>query len=564
MRALYLRREAKKPLWVIHMKGRRLGISTFWLAMLTAQQMQKANCSGKIVAQLKKTATELFSMPSEFSKQLPMTFPSPTKEELYFPHSGGMSTLSWATAKTAVGGRGQTVNGLLLSEAAFFPNEESWISLLNMVSSKDPDNIVVVETTPNGMEGPGSTYYNYWNDAMEGKNDFLAEFLPWYEDPATFLPDELAPDAPRDDYEKWLMNEWKCTKGQIAWHRQILATKCANSLQKWRQEYPADPFEGFISTGDPAFDFNELAIAKRTCCDPIAKMKLSPVERKVDWAPKPVPVVNFSESREGPLWIWEFPKKDTHYYIGVDAAKGIEEGDFAAAVCFNAETGEQAWRYSAKAGPEVLAAIVNHLGRWYNNAVVNVEETGGWGWIVIRDLRDGWHYPTQYMWMGQNDRPDRKPRQALGWVMTQNSRNRLFENFRASVRTPHATVPTIQTKGNTVERMEITIRDTELVGQMSRAKMQAGWRWTITKGHDDIFIAAGLAWVALKDHHFPHNGVHRIGSTLKEAEGRKMVDWLESPETTTLGILGWSSTQHLDKLTNYNKMKNKRNTLDGI
>lgn len=551
-------------MWFIHMKGRRLGISTFWLAMMMAQQLQKVNCAGKIVAQLKKTATELHAMPMEFAKQLPLTLPVPTKEEIYFPHSGGMSTLSWATAKTAIGGRGQTVNGLMLSEAAFFPNEESWVALLNMVSSKDPDNIVVVETTPNGMEGPGATYYNYWNDALEGKNDFYAEFLPWYEDPGTFLPNELAPDAPKDDYEKWLMKEFKVTKGQIAWHRQILATKCANSIQKWRQEYPANSFEGFVSTGDPAFDFNEIEIARRTCCDPLAKMKLAPVERRVDWSPKLEKVANFEQSVEGPLWIWEFPKPDTHYYAGLDAAKGIEDGDFAAMVGWNAETGEQAFRYSAKCGPEILAAIANHLGRWYNNCMLNIEETGGWGWIVIRDLRDAWHYPTQYMWMGMNDRPDRKPRQALGWVMTQASRNRLFENFRASVRTPHASIPTVECKGRTYDRMELTVRDIELVQQMSKAKMQAGWRWTITKGHDDIFIGAGLGWVACKDHHFPHDGVHRVGSTLKDQEQRGKLTWLESGETTVSGLLGWSSTQHLSKLANYNKKKNTRNMLEGI
>lgn len=560
MRGLYERQEQKKPLWVMHKKGRRLGISTFWMAMMLAQQFQKKNCSGQIVAQLKKTALELHNNAKVLGKQLPMHLPDGNKEEIFFPHSGGQSVLSWATAQTAVGGRGQTVNGLLMSEAAFYPTEDVWVALLNMVSSRDPDNIVVVETTPNGMAGPGETYYNYWTDALEGKNDFFPVFLPWFEDPSTFLPNVLAEDAPADDYEKWLMTEFKCTKGQIAWHRQILATKCAGSLQKWRAEYPSNPFEGFISTGDPAFDFNEIEIARRTCCDPIAKLRWAPLNRKV----------NFEESKDGVLWVWEYPKKGDHYYIGVDAAKGIETGDFAAMVCFNAETGEQAWRLTVQFGPEVMAAIADHMGRWYNNAMINIEETGGWGWIVIRDLRDRWKYPTQYLWMGMNDRPDRKPRSALGWVMTQNSRRRLFENLRASVRTQNETNPKTYTKvtkngyeGREVDRMEITIRDIELVQQMSRATMQAGYNWKILKGHDDNFIAAGLAWVACKDHHYPHSGERKVSSTLQEQQ-KGSVTWLESPESNACGLLGWTGTQHLDKLTLYNKNKLRKNTLEGI
>lgn len=532
--------------------------------MLDAQQLQKVGCSGMIVAQKKTTALELHRMSANFALQLPLSLPEPTKEEILFPHSKSVSRLAWATAKTAAAGRGQTVNGLLLSESSRYPDEQSWISLLNMVSRTDRDNIVVVETTPNGMSGPGETYFNYWNDAVEGKNDFFPIFLPWWDDPSTFLPESLAPDAPKDDYEKWLMKDFKITKGQIAWHRDTLNTLCAGNIYKWREEYPASPSEAFIGSGDPAFDFSEIETARRTCCDPIAKMRLAPVVRKVDWAKEPKKVANFEEVNEGPLWIWEFPKPDTHYYAGLDAAKGIEVGDFAAIVGWNAETGEQAFRFSAKYGPEVMAAIANHLGRWYNNCVLNIEETGGWGWIVIRDLRDAWHYPAQYMWMGQNDRPDRKPRQALGWVMTQASRARLFDNFRASLRTPHPTISTVECKGNTYDRMEFTIRDIELVQQMNKATMQQGWRWKIEKGHDDIFIAAGLGWVACKDHHFPHNGERRVGSTMKEQESKSMPNWLESAETTAFGILGWSSTQHLSKLNHYQKMKNKRSLLEGI
>jgi hypothetical protein len=43
MKHLYQRREKGYPLWLIFLKARRLGISTFVRAMLIAQQLQKKN-----------------------------------------------------------------------------------------------------------------------------------------------------------------------------------------------------------------------------------------------------------------------------------------------------------------------------------------------------------------------------------------------------------------------------------------------------------------------------------------------------------------------------------------
>src|SRR4029077_16528843 len=101
-----------------------------------AQQLQKKNCRGMIVAQLGETAKELFAQVTDFSLCLPFKLPPHTQREIYFPHSGGVSTLRRATAKTVISGRGLTLNGLHMTEAAFYPGADSFIALLNTVSSK--------------------------------------------------------------------------------------------------------------------------------------------------------------------------------------------------------------------------------------------------------------------------------------------------------------------------------------------------------------------------------------------------------------------------------------------
>lgn len=547
MEKLYERRYQKKPLWLIFLKARRLGISTFTSALLVAQQLQKPGAKGMIVAQLTETAKELFERAQDFSKQLPMRLPAHTQKEIYFPHSGAISTLRRATAKTVISGRGLTLHGLHLTEAAFYPGEDSFIALLNTVSTADQDNIVVIETTANGVEGDGEAYYNYWEAAQRGDNAFMPIFLPWYDDPITYLPDELAPDAPADDYEKWLMKEFHATKGQIAWYRTTLETKCGGSIYTWRAEYPSEPMEAFVSTGNPAFEFSEMAMAKKTIVPkPLANMSLSIIRGK--------PLFEESRAQLGPpLKVFEWPVEGDHYYLGVDAAKGVEDGDFAAIVGWNAETGAQAFTYAAQVGPEILSAIVNHLGRWYNNGMVNIEITGGWGYMVLKDLRDRWHYPTQYMWMSRDDRPDKKGRQAYGWETTERSRQRLLTLFRTALR-----------------REEIIIKDIEIMQQMSKAKMEMGWRWTVLRGHDDILMAGMIGWVAKEDHHYPHGDKKRMAQTLNSPEDQAAqkaqtdLSWMESPETTAFGLLGWTSSTHTKMLKAYEKKKKARNTMEGI
>src|SRR5215469_15070365 len=368
MERLHAHQLKKRHAWLIFLKARRLGISRWSAAFSIAHCLHKQNANAKVVAQLTETGKEMYDQCGEFADQLPMRLPQRTQREMAFPHSGGISKLSRATAKTVIGGRGLTHSFLHLTEAAFYPGEDSFISLLNTVSAADPDNVVVIETTANGIEGPGEAYFNYWKAAETEQNEFLAIFLPWWEDPASKLPDKYAPDAPGDDYEKWLMREFKCTKGQIAWFRSTLETKCGGSIYKWKQEYPATPDEAFISSGDPIFDFEELEYMRKSCTDPIAKGDVIGPPRNL----------TFNESRDGPLYMWEQPHGLDHYFIGVDAAKGVEEGDFASAVGWNAETGAQAFTYAAKIGPEKLAEIVNWLGKRYNKAMVNVELTGGW------------------------------------------------------------------------------------------------------------------------------------------------------------------------------------------
>jgi hypothetical protein len=527
------------PLWIIFLKARRLGVSTWATALLIAHCISRSLAAAMTVAQLRETADEMFQLALGFTGALPFHLPPPTTKQITFPHRDGKSTLRKATAKTVIGGRGLTLSALHMTEAAFYPGEDSFVALLSTVSKNDPENIVIIETTANGMEGPGEAYYNYWEGAVRGANGFLPIFLPWYEDPGCHMDPSLARDAPADDYERWLMKEFKCTKGQIAWFRWCLEAKCGGSIYKWRQEYPSTPEEAFVSSGNPAFDNEEIALAKRFEGKPICRGNI----RLVDNTPI------FDEQNDGPLWIYEFPEIGNHYFIGVDSAKGTESGDFAAAIGWNGCSGRMAFRYDARIGPEVWGDIVYALGIYYQKAMLNVELTGGWGYIVLKQLRDKWHYTNFYQWRSRDDRYDVKPRTTVFWETTDRSRRMLLDSYRTSLR-----------------RKECFPTDTAFIQQMARAVIELGWRWTVLRGHDDIFMAGILGWIAVYHYHHPHSksDAARKSNLIDAQEGNENnlgLTWLKDPTSIASGMLSMNSEEHFRKVMNYRKGDNDANII---
>lgn len=221
-----------------------------------------------------------------------------------------------------------------------------------------------------------------------------------------------------------------------------------------------------------------------------------------------------------------------------------------------------ALRYAARVSPEKLSEIANHIGRFYNNACLNVE-INNLGYVVMKELRDKWYYPTQYRWKGRDDKYDGKSGAALGFETTERYRKMMFNIFRTSL-----------------YKKEVRPKDKIFVGQMIAAKMEMGWRWEIAVGHDDIFMAGLLGWFAREQYH-PSACITRASrNLLLTAEelaaaqialtGRAtnaetaQLQWDIDPSSTALGALLFNSNDHLRKLEKYNRRKNRADRLAGI
>ena len=204
--------------------------------------------------------------------------------------------------------------------------------------------------------------------------------------------------------------------------------------------------------------------------------------------------ITFSEQSEGHWHLWEESRPKCWYYTGADAAAGYESGDFAAIVIWNGTTGRQAARFMGHIHPEQLADECDKSGRYFNNSLVNVELTGNLGRWAQHKLRDTYYYPNLYTWLGKFDKMRGKDTgKTKGWEMTSYSKGLMFDAFRERLRAGLKGLP-----GG------IEVYDDELIRQMDLATFTEGFKWEITKGHDDVFVAAALAIVTIAQYPPPN------------------------------------------------------------
>lgn len=478
----------------IVLKSRRVGISAQAEGLLACHCMGKEMAEALIVAHQHKSSQALFQVPKMLVRDIPLAIDLTNQNKIIFPHESGDSTLTMATAGSVVGGRGLTLTGLHCSEGAYYPGAESFAALLPAVT-RGTDGIKIIESTANGTVGQGETFYQYWNAAVEGRNEFCPIFLTHLDDPACRLQTSTPPadlgEGDIGDYEKEmlkLMRKRKLPKPEqlerIAWVRATYETQCQGIALMLHQEYPVTPDMAFIATGFPAFEPSEMSWANDCAADPLAT--------GVFRSNGPNLPGTFEELRSGEWEIWEPPIAGHSYYMGVDAAAGEEigesgqsrqTGDFAAITIFDGNTGHQAAQMSARISPDLLADECNKAGRYYNNAMAVIELTGNLGrWAQVR-LRDFFHYPAFYRWKGRDDfigkRNQMSARTGIGWDTNPATRELMFSAYRAALRD-----------------QRVTPRSKALVSQMRVCSRIEGFRWDVRRGHDDILLAALIAWIA--------------------------------------------------------------------
>lgn len=312
-------KKQNKPVRIIILKARQMGFSTETEAIFFKETVTKTNVNTAIVAHKEDSTTNLFNMSKLMYNELPDEIKPDKKasnaKELVFNNKDGTGLNSKIKCMTAGGegvGRSDTIDNLHLSELAFWQGDkkQTLLGLLQAVPNTS-NTMIIIESTANGYE----YFKELWDNAVAGKNDFVPLFIGWnelqeYKMPYTGF--ELTKE------EKELQKLYGLTLEQLTWRRWCIANNCGGDEEQFKQEYPINPEEAFISTGKCYFNKNN--IVKR-----IEELKnIKPVKQGYfvyDYDDVKISNIRWVDDKDGAIKIYKKPKKNYPYVLSGDTSR---------------------------------------------------------------------------------------------------------------------------------------------------------------------------------------------------------------------------------------------------
>jgi hypothetical protein len=430
----YSRRCGKRN---IVLKARQVGITTYIAARFFVQTITRPGTVTVQVAHSDESAEAIFKIVHRFWEKLPnarvhrgaLVKSRSNIRQIVFPRLDSEYRVETADNNA---GRGMTIHNLHCSEVSRWPRggEEMLASLRAAVV---PDGEIVLESTANGAAG---LFYEEWQKSAE--TGYVQHFFPWWYE-ASYKEDVAkAAVHPLSEEEKVLMARHGLSDEQIAWRRSRWQVMRGQSAQ----EYAEDPVSCFLASGECVFDMEALAQAAAQAGHPV-------------------------ESQDnGRLLVWLPPSKagQWEYIIGVDAAGGGSDGDYACAQVIERTVGLQCAELHGHFPPYELARRVAALGRVYGDALVAVERNNH-GYGVLAHLKH-LQYENLFQQGGQE-----------GWLTSVVTRPAMIENLAAVL----------------IAQPEL-FRSPLLLGELKTFVRHADGHGAAAEGaHDDCVMAMAIA-----------------------------------------------------------------------
>ncbi len=441
--------ERKGYVRAIMLKCRQWGGSTFVESWYYHKISYRKGKRAVIMTEADLSRDNLFNMVKTFhenapKKVRPQTLRSNEKALIFDTPKGspvkGLKSRYDVKTCESKGGLGITTHYIHLSEYAFFKDNalNTVAGLLESVPSEYPAILgtqVIMESTANGV---GGIFYNTWKESekqeAKGKEpDYLRIFIPWFyhsnyskelnAEQFQEIKDTL------DDDEKWLLKQElpsgaMVSYNQLAWRRWKVSTMSApmgyTKEEFFRQWYPATADEAFIYSGKTVFPVSDLRKAQDDCFEPQYVGDFNMHNGRFEANPK------------GMVKIWEKPKPGVKYVIGADVAEGLIQGDFTCCDVLKLPYGEQVAQIHGKIDPDTFGEILNHLGRYYNKALMGVEANNH-GHTTINTLKRA-NYANLYQREKLDSIGDGSKTKAAGWLTTKKSKYRIIDQLRSALR----------------------------------------------------------------------------------------------------------------------------------
>jgi hypothetical protein len=190
-----------------------------------------------------------------------------------------------------------------------------------------------------------------------------------------------------------------------------------NGLDLFKQEYPSEPEEAFLTTGRPVFDLEKLQKHLKETRDVEERLALEGED--------------FVKHMRGELTTYRKIDPGEQYIIGADVAMGVSRGDYSVAQVLDSKKRQVAtWR--GRVHPDYFADVLRALGYFYNEARLIVENNGH-GILTCTRLGKDYAYPNFYTEV-QVDKITDKETIKLGFSTTARTKPLIIDQLRASLR----------------------------------------------------------------------------------------------------------------------------------
>jgi hypothetical protein len=367
----------------IALKYRQAGVSTVtaaWASKKLAFARKEKPEKILIIANKLDTSMEMANKVRSFTEQWPdwvgIGFSAEKNSQRHFKLNNGCEVKAVATSKDAL--RGYTPTILIFDEAAFIEADgDFWSACMASLSTGGK---VIVVSTPNGYD---PIYYEIYDQALRGMNDFKISEMFWYRDPRytkdlymVKTNDLVHYLLNREDYPVDVLidlsmdNPYERDHSIVKDYVEQGYKPCSSWFEgmvkklKYDRRKVAQELEcNFLGSGDNVFDSELMQnIAKNQLRTPQAKLM------------------------GNALWIFKEPVNGHKYVMGVDVSRGDSE-DFSSIQIIDFDEREQVFEYVGKIPPDVLAEIAYKWGSMYNAYCV-IDITGGMGVSTARKMQE--------------------------------------------------------------------------------------------------------------------------------------------------------------------------------
>ena len=340
------------------------------------------------------------------------------------------------TAGNANIGRSFTLHNVHFSEIGFYGDNAR--QLIASVMSAVPATFgteVWGESSPNGV---GTEFYEMWQQAVDGRSEWIPEFFGWWEHPEYIKPLEIAPDrfkASLTGEEREMRQQYNLRPEQLNWRRWIIANQLNGDEDLFKQEFASNARECWLSSGRPRF---QLASIDRL---PIIHQPLRGGLELYDMGGEKR--LRFVQRERGEVVIYRQPKKGGEYIIGADSSQGLDitggkgkaDPDFACAQVGDRDTGEVVAKVKGRFTPAEFARQLKLIGIYYHWAQI-VPEINNHGWATVQALLAE-DYPRNLIYhrIRTIDQDPQERADLIGFLTTQLTRPQMISLLDEALRT---------------------------------------------------------------------------------------------------------------------------------